>query len=216
MGRDEEGLRAISRQLADGSGPTEHLTVPGAITMVPGSLTPDGSVLTFSKGGGGDIFLLPMEGNRESQTFIGSPYNECCSKFSPDGKWITYVSNELGLNHVYVSPYPNPDVKYLVSEEEGGGQPVWSPDGTELFYRSGNRMMVVAIETDPTFRAGRPEIFFEGSYVSSSFVSEYQYYDISHDGQRFQMIKAVEGSTAQINVVLNWFEELKRLVPTDN
>jgi len=207
--QDSEGLSAISRQLADGSGPIEHLST---IPMSPGSLTPDGKVLAF--GSGYDIFLLPMEGDSEPQPFITSPNIECCPKFSPDGRWITYVSNELGHNHVYVSPYPNPDVKWLVSGEEGGAEPVWSPDGTELFYRSGNRMMVVPVETDPTFRAGRPEVLFEGSYATTLFTSGDRYYDISPDGQRFLMIKAVEGSTGQINVVLNWSAELKRLVPT--
>ena len=214
QGRDSEGLRAISRQLADGSGPIDHLTVPSAMAMLPGSLTPDGSVLAFSRLSGDDIWLLPMDGDGEPQTLISSPNNECCSRFSPDGNWIAYVSNELGPNQVFVSPYPKADVKWLVSEEEGGGQPVWSPDGTELFYRIGDKMMVVSVQTDPTFRAGRSEVLFEGRYVSTRFVPGQQYYDISPDGQRFLMIKAVEGSTAQINVVLNWFEELKRLVPT--
>ena len=214
QGRDEEGLRAISRQLADGSGPIEHLTVSTVVRPVIGSLTPDATVVVFTKGGI-DLWILPMEGDREPQPLITSPnVSQCCSQFSPDGKWITYVSNELGPNHVYVSPYPNPDVKYLVSEEEGGGQPVWSPDGTELFYRSGNRMMLVSVQTEPTFRPGRPEVLFEGTYVTTRFIPGYQYYDIAPDGQQFLMIKDVEGSTGQINVVLNWFEELKRLVPT--
>jgi len=116
---------------------------------------------------------------------------------------------------VYVSPYPKPDVKWLVSGEEGGQEPVWSPDGTELFYRSANRMMVVSAQTQPTFSAGKPEVLFEGRYVRTRFPPPaYQYYDIFPDGKRFLMIKEVEGSTAQINVILNWFEELKRLVPT--
>ncbi len=210
---DEDGRRTISRKLADGSGPVEQLTVPVSRGQQPHSLTPDGRILAFG-GGDGDIWMLPMEGDREPQRFITSPNNECCEKFSPDGKWLAYVSDELGLDQVYVGPFPNPtDVKWLVSEE-GGGQPVWSPDGTELFYRNGDRMVAVSVQTEPTFRRGRPEVLFEGTYVSSRFISGYQYYDISRDGQRFLMIKAEEGSTAQINVVLNWFEELKRLVPT--
>jgi len=75
--------------------------------------------------------------------------------------------------------------------------------------------MLVSVETEPTFRAGRPEVLFEGRYATSiRFVFGYQYYDISPDGQRFLMIKKEGQEQAQINVVLNWFEELKRLVPT--
>ena len=212
QGRDSDGLRAISRQLADGSGPMEHLTTPSAVAILPQSLTPDGSVVAFDKDN--DLWMLEVEGDREPQPFINSPNTEVFPKFSPDGKWIAYLSNELGPMNVYVSPYPKPDVKYLVSEEEGGGQPVWSPDGTELFYRSGNRMMVVSVETELAFRPGRPEVLFEGRYVNSRIISGNPYYDISPDGQRFLMIKDIEGRTGQINVVLNWFEELKRLVPT--
>ncbi len=184
----------------------------GGLRPLTGSLTPDGRLLTFSVG---EIGILPLEGDKEPQLVITSPSLECCPKFSPNGQWLAYVSDELGLNHVYVSPFPNPDVRYLVSEDEGGVQPVWSPDGTELFYRSGNRMMAVSVQTEPTFRAGRPEVLFEGRYVITRFQPGYQYYDISPDGQRFLMIKAEEGSTGQINVVLNWFEELKRLVPVN-
>ena len=113
---DSQSQRMISRQLADGSGPVEHLTVPVIGALQPGSLTPDGSVLVFSRDSA-DLLLLPMEGDSEPQPFITSPNNECCAKFSPDGRWIAYVSNELGLNHVYVSPYPEPDVRWLVSDE---------------------------------------------------------------------------------------------------
>jgi len=105
-------------------------------------------------------------------------------------------------------------VQWLISGEEGGGEPVWLPDGTELFYRSGDNMMAVSVQTEPTFSASRPRILFEGSYVSHSNPAPYQYYDISPDGRRFLMMK--EGTESQINVVLNWFEELKRVAPTDN
>ncbi len=91
----------------------------------------------------------------------------------------------------------------------------WAPRGQELFYRNGEAMMVVGIKTEPTFTAGSPVALFTGRYTTSLAVTNY---DISPDGQRFLMIKAAdldEGQQGQINVVLNWFEELKRLVPTN-
>ncbi len=155
-----------------------------------------------------------MDGEGQVQSLIDSAPGQCCSQFSPDGKWLAYVSNETGQQHVYFSPYPNPNVKWQVSGEEGGGQPVWSPDGRELFYISSDQMLVVSVQMEPSVSLGKPRVLFEGSYVTSQFAFWKQYYDISPDGQRFVMVK--EEGTSQINVVLNWFEELKRLVPTDN
>jgi len=214
---DRDGPRHLFRRPADGSGPAEPLitTTPGI--AIPSSWSPDGSVLAFHMavaGGNRNIWILPMEGDREPRILITSPNTDCCAVFSPEGKWLAYVSDELSQQQVYVSPYPKADVKYLISGEEGGGEPVWSPDGTELFYRSGNKMMVASIETEPTFRVGKLEQLFQGSYVVSTTTPGFlQYYDISRDGQRFLMIK--EAGQGQINVVLNWFEELKRLVPTN-
>jgi hypothetical protein len=105
------------------------------------------------------------------------------------------------------------DGKWQISSDGGIG-PVWAPRGQELFYRNSDAMMVVDIKTEPTFTAGSPVVLFTGRYtIFGGFVN----YDISPDGQRFLMIKVVEeeeGPQGQINVVLNWFEELKRLVPT--
>jgi Tol biopolymer transport system component len=214
-----DGQANVYQQTADRSGLPEQLTaLTDKLAKAPNSWSPDGRVLTFSHGSGAnfwDILILNKEENEESQPLMASPAHECCAKFSPDGNWLAYVSDELGRTHVYVRPYPGPDIKFLVSEEaEGGGEPVWSPDGTELFYRSGNRMMVVSVQTESTFRAGRPGVLFEGLYRTTGHPAGLQYYDISPDGQRFLMIKRDE-DPAQIHVVLNWFEELKRLVPTN-
>ena len=218
---DRDGANSLYQKPADGSGPAERLTTsPNAQT--PASWSPDGSVLAFHEDSPEtlrDIWLLPIEGDGKPQLFISSPRVDCCAVFSPDGQWLAYVSDEAGKPHVYVSPYPEPNVKWLVSGQEGGGGPVWSPDGTELFYQSGPRMehmMVVTVHTEPTFSAETPQELFEGSYKISRTIPGFsQYYDISPDGQRFLMIKVEEEAAAgQINVVLNWFEELKRLVPT--
>ena len=93
-------------------------------------------------------------------------------------------------------------------------EPVWARNGRELFYRNGDRLMVVDVTTQPTFTAGTPKVLFEGQYVDSVVVANTEY-DVAPDGQRFLMIQPIEreGGLSQIQVVLNWFEELKRRVP---
>ena len=160
---------------------------------------------------------MPLEGERKPSPFLQTPFSEAEPKFSPDGRWLAYVSDESGRREVYVQPFPGPGGKWQISTE-GGTEPVWAGNG-ELFYRneSGDKMMVVDITTEPTFRAGNPRLLFEGFY-QGGIGGNRAFYDVTPDGQRFLMVKAGEQETEamQINVVLNWFEELKRLVPTDN
>ena len=110
-------------------------------------------------------------------------------------------------------PYPGPGGKWEISTN-GGTEPAWNPKERELFYRNGDKMMAVEVTTQPSFSAGRSRVLFEGSYVPAPVM--FPNYDVSPDGQRFLMIKANEQDQAvsQIHVVLNWFEELKRRVPT--
>ncbi len=106
--------------------------------------------------------------------------------------------------------------KVLEKIGEGGTQPLWARNGRELFYRNenGDKMMAVDITTEPTFRAGNPRLLFEGLY-QGGIGGNRAFYDVTPDGQRFLMLQAAAGAT-QINVVENWFEELKRPIPTDN
>ena len=171
-----------------------------------------------SSTGTGDIGILSLEEKGEPEFILATPAMECCPTFSPDGKWLAYVSDESGRLQVYVRPFQGPDVKWLISEEdEGGAQPVWSPDGKELIYRVGERTMVVSIQTeDQTVRAGNARLLFEGAYVSHSNPPGFQLYDITPDGKRFLMMKEeTDQQQSQINIILNWSEELKRLVPTN-
>jgi serine/threonine-protein kinase len=214
------GQRHIVRQPADRRTPPEPLTQEKANAQMPTSWSPDGRFLVFNlsagPGGGWDIFVLEMEQKGEPQPVVSTRANECCAVFSPDGKWLAYVSDESGFDQVYIRPYPG-DVRFLVSgSEEAAGEPVWSPNGRELFYRSGRKMMAVSIEIQPEVRTGRPVFLFEGSYRGgASTPPGYQYYDVTPDGESFVMVKEPEQQEGQINVVLNWFEELKRLVPTN-
>jgi eukaryotic-like serine/threonine-protein kinase len=112
-----------------------------------------------------------------------------------------------------MQPYRGPAGKWQISGE-GGTEPVWNRNGRELFYRSGEKMMAVDIATQSGFAAGKPRMLFEGRYEPTP--ATFPKYDVTPDGQRFLMLKpseSAEAAATQINVVLNWFEELKRRAP---
>jgi serine/threonine protein kinase/Tol biopolymer transport system component len=201
-------------QLADGSGGFERLTTSPYINA-PVSWSPDGQVLAFGEinpTSGQNIWILRMN-DRKALPFRRTGSNENEPRFSPDWRWLAYISDESGRLEVYVQAYPGPGGKWQISAE-GGTEPVWNPNGRELFYRNGDKMMVVDISTEHGFTASTPRMLFEGHYEQPPV--PLHNFDVSPDGQRFLMLKPVEqeqGATTQINVVLNWFEELKRLVP---
>ena len=217
---NREGPLNTYWQLADGSGGLERLTTSD-VTQTPNSWSPDGqllAVLEVNPTTGRDIWVLRMgdpgtPGHaRQAQPFLQTRFNESAPQFSPDGHWLAYVSDESGRYEVYVKPYPGPGGKWQISTE-GGTEPVWNPKGRELFYRSGDKMMALEITMRPSFSVGKPKVLFEGAYEPTPVT--FPNYDVSPDGRRFLMLKDVgqEQSPAQINVVLNWFEELKQKAP---
>ena len=202
---------------SDGSGEAEELTTTeGGVT--PHSWSPEG-VLAFREGPAlrSDLWVLPLEGERKPQPFLVTEFHEPHAMFSPDGKWIAFTSDRSGQDEVYVKAYPGPGGIVPISSD-GGTQPMWAHSGKELFYRNGDKMMAVSLRTEPTFEAQTPAVLFEGAYSYGRSDVTPQY-DVSPDGQRFVMVKAASDATerplTQINVVLNWFEDLKRLVPTN-
>jgi len=209
---DRDGPRELYWKPADGSGQAEPLLNMNSETrLIPTSWSSDGESLAFySPDGARDIWTLPREG--DASPFVATAFDERSPMFSPDGRWLAYVSDESGRDEIYVKPYPGPGGKWPISTE-GGTEPQWSADGRELFYRLGDKMMVVEVQSEPAFSSERPQLVFEEPYLTDLFATSN--YDISPDGQRFLMIKEEEGHQSQINVVLNWFEELKRLVPSE-
>jgi eukaryotic-like serine/threonine-protein kinase len=199
---------------ADGSG--RGGTIPGTSQQdAPGSVSPDGENLVYlhiSPDTGGDIYVVPLRGTPTPRPLVKTSAYEGGPQFSSDGRWIAYVSNESGQFQVYVRPFPGPDRKVQVSTE-GGSFPRWSRNGNELFYRNGNRMMAVQItrrsqDVDPVLSA--PTLLFEAKYATVG--TTLAGYDVSLDDQHFIFVRE-DATAGRLRVVLNWTEELKRLVP---
>jgi serine/threonine-protein kinase len=207
---NKDGAVNIYWESADGGGSLERLTT-SQDTNAPSSFSPDGKFLAYidiNGTTGYDLWVLRLS-DRKAEPFLKTPHGEAAPRFSPDGRWLAYVSDESGRYEVYVQPYPGPGGKYQISTD-GGTEPVWNPNGKELFYRSGDKMMAVDISTQGGFSAGKSKMLFQGPYLPT--VGTFPLYDVSPDGQRFLMLKPIEqtASLTQIVVVQNWFEELKQ------
>ena len=207
-----EGRQAIYWKAADGSGEADVLT-DGAGPLFPTSFSPDGETLAFTElnaDTGFDIWLLSLEG-RESTPFLASQYSEAGAQFSPDGRLVAYTSDESGRDEVYVRAFAGSTRRWQISTESGS-EPMWSRDGTELFYRVGTKLMVVPVTSSPSFTPGSPRELFDVPVDEAG--SLYANYDIRPDGRQFVMIRSENGSAAgRIHVVLHWLDELARRVP---
>ncbi len=207
-------------QSADGTGAAERLEATLGRTADQTVVSPDQKRLlfrSFPPSGGAaseDVASLSLDGERRVESLLNGPATERNAEVSPDGRWIAYQSNESGTFEVYVRPFPRVnDGRWQISTG-GGLQPLWSPDGRELFYLAPQFLMSVPVRGGATFTPGNPtRVIDVGQY---SLVAAGRSYDVSHDGRRFLMIRdeTPEGR-AEIQIVINWFEELKRLVPTD-
>jgi eukaryotic-like serine/threonine-protein kinase len=199
---------------ADGNGPEEQIVACAAGSFCnPESWSPDGKALSVTEASGtdaGNISILPLEGERKLQRFLHTQFSEFFSAFSPNGHWMAYTSDESGRYEVYVRPYPGPGGKWQISTE-GGEEPLWSANGQELFYRNGEKWMVATVHTAGEFSAETPRLLFEKYFINVPGLS----HAVSSDGKRQIMIQPSEpdNNPKQLNVVLNWMEELKRRVP---
>lgn len=163
---------------------------------------------------GRDIGVLSVADNTFRHLFA-TEFTEDGPAVSPNGRFIAFSSTESDRGEVYVSPFPNVTENRWQISRDGGLFPAWSPDGTELFFLNEGAMMVASIDEEPSFTWDTPRVLFEGDYVILGNFG--RPYDVAPDGQRFLMMKRVDSSpTRSIHIVLNWHEELERLVPTVN
>ncbi|MGB5660455.1 MAG: protein kinase, partial [Thermoanaerobaculia bacterium] len=201
----------LYRRTTDGNSQPE-LLVESPLDNEVRSISPDGKFLFYSVSGsesGYDLWLLPLEGDRQAEPWLATPFNEDFGAFSPDGNWVAYQSDETGKEQVYVNRFPEGGRKLQVSID-GGSRPLWSRDGQELYFWNGPRVMAVEVTAGDRMTASQPRELFRGSYMTTR---NRQDYDVAADG-RFLMIKTPdEDRPREINVVLNWFQELESLVP---
>ena len=203
------GLPRLAWKPADGSGAPEALT-PGGHPEFPDSFSPDGRLLAYTaftkQGGNADLWLVSLDGKRERRPYLESQFKEFGAFFSPDGRWIAYTSSESGRNEVYVRPFPGPGGRIKISSD-GGAEPAWSADNKELFYRSGDRLMAVRIETTPVFAAEAARVVLTDRYARGGREDSPREYEVSRDGKRFLFMKPEEARKqpiTQLQLIANW------------
>jgi hypothetical protein len=141
-----------------------------------------------------------------------TPAREQYPDLSPDGRWIAYSSDGAGRQEVLVRPFPNvEDGVVEISQGRGGAKPLWSSTGREIFFRNGDQVMSVVVESTAPFEVGPPRVLFEAGYANGYSRD----WDVAPDGERFVMMKEGEVEVGEWILVQNWFSELERLVPAD-
>jgi eukaryotic-like serine/threonine-protein kinase len=200
----------------DGSSPMERLTTSD-YAQFPGSFSSDGKKVVFvewHEDAGGDLAVLEVSSGKVMAFASDPKFSEAQPDLSPNGQWIAYSSDESGRKEVYVRPLAGPGRKYQISNE-GGEEPLWARNGKQLFYRRQDQVRVVDVQTNNGFATSRPRLLFEksgyGGYVPV------RCWDLSHDGQRFLMVKGDQNKSSpatEMVLIQNWLEELKQRVPS--
>jgi Tol biopolymer transport system component len=198
---------------ADGSRDAEPVTSLGGTSYLK-AITPDGASAIFDyqrNTSDSTIVQAKLEQGSTLTDLVKTPFAEYAAALAPDGRWLAYQSNETGRPEIYVRDMSGAGGRWQVSTG-GGEEPRWSQDGRDLYYRNGSQLMSVAVATAPTFQAGKPEPLFGGIFDlrTNSGIT----YDVDPKGNRFLMMRPADESTApSVMIVLNWFDELRRLVP---
>jgi len=214
---DETGAKLFMQPVDRSTPPTRLTTDP--FHQPPQDVTRDGRTVLFVSAIGAtanpDIHLLHLDGKPITAPLLATAAHEINPALSPDDRWLAYASDVTGRLEVYVQPFPDLGATIRVSPN-GGMEPIWSPAGDRLYYRSANGRRVFAVDVisgDP-LRFGSEVLLFEGSFEPG--LTWGAKWDIHPDGDRFLMLQPEYPDPPEgISVIVNWFEELERLVPTE-
>jgi eukaryotic-like serine/threonine-protein kinase len=199
---------------SDGSGPREELT-HGAYPRYPTSFSRDGKRMAFVEihpSRRGDIWLMPLDGDRRPEPLMATDADERDATFSPDGQWLAYVSDETGRDEVFIRPIGTNGGRRQLSSE-GGTMPAWSPNGRELFFARGDQLAAVPLDGRGN-PVGRDHVLFSApGFEDLQVEPENPIYAVMPDGEHFVFVLDHSSAPTHFNIVLNWFTELKQRAP---
>jgi serine/threonine-protein kinase len=201
----EEPVFHIYSQAVDNPAATPTRVLDGPFDMLPNSVSPDGAWLVYHRNDPktrGGIWTLSLKDASTTRVILDTPAEEWYGRVSPDGRWLAYLSDETGRREVYVQAFPGGGNRVQLSLD-GGGNPRWSRDSRSLFYLEGEKMMTVGLQGDSF---GRPTMLFSAPLIG---------YDVAADGRFIGVMRDNTVPQAPVNIVLNWFDDLRRLVPSN-
>jgi len=208
---DDGARRSVFRTSADGSD-APVVVIDADVSIFPASWTADGRRLALgvaNQPSGDDVWVLDLDIGPEPTPFLDSRFGERNPSFSPDGRWIAYASDESGHWEVFVRPFPGPGGRIQVSTD-GGAEPLWAPDGTELFYRAGGKLMAAGVtESGGRLRVSSPTVLFDDPFERVTGANpDQRQYDISPDGTTFAMIRPDPTSNEHrsLRIVIGWLD----------
>jgi Tol biopolymer transport system component len=204
--------------------PADRSSPPGLLTNIgsmqsPESWSPDGKTLAFTQmdnpQSGSDIYTLSLDGDKKPRALLQTKFSEGSPKFSPNGAWLAYSTNESGQPEIWAMAYPSGERIHISTN--GGTDPLWRHDGRQLYYRLGDQMMVVDLSYGPSLKASKPRVLWKGNYLAGAGSScgmagpTSANYDVTPDGERFLMIEDASSAAEsdRLRVVSNWSVELK-------
>jgi Tol biopolymer transport system component len=213
---NHNGQEALFRRRADGSGEAELLVdrarAPESWSAMHDAVSYITLVGPAGDAGDYDIWTYSFKDKKAASLIAIPPSAQSGSRFSPDGRWMAYESNETGRAEVWVEPVPRTGQRFRITKN-GGARPVWSPDSTRLFFdnNAGNptQLFSSSIRTQPEFTFTEPAPLPITGFVQPQGTYRRQF-DITPDGRQFLMMVQVPSSTSRIEIITNWFDQLKQ------